>query len=403
MARAPPREPKHDKREIHCKYICLTYSKCDIEPNVMLEILKERLKNNRLKYILIAQEHHVEEGVHLHVYIELATRIRCGPEKFWVTVNEKTFTGHLREAFKKDGKVGEGRWGWIEYVRKEGFVIVEWGIAPVKPIKKKTKQEINKLMTSGKEQMLKLVDDGEISLRDFTRYVAGLRMYERLKHRVDKSTKWRNVTVKWFWGKTGTGKTSKAIDEAEEAGEEVWVSDGKQLDWFDEYDGQKYVIFDELRGDTCKWAHLLRLLDGNRIYVQIKGGWVPFCPTHIYITSPKPPEQVFVNHTTGQSWDSIDQLLRRISEIKDFNEEPYECKARRLLREAEEKEVMELAGLPMEEELADASRKHDKEQEVLHPIPLRLPSLTESSLINRMEDCSSLTDLELTPTWESDK
>jgi len=264
-------------------------------------------------------------------------------------------------------------------------------------------------MLKGTAEIVKLVDDGAIPMKDLPRWMIGKACYDNLQNKLLQKN-WRDVTVKWFWGPKGSGKTSKAMDEIDEMKLEYWISDGKQLDWFDNYDGEPCVVIDELRGDTCKWAYLLRLLDGYRMTVPIKGGFVAFKPTHIYITSFAPPERVFVNHTTDRVWDSLEQLLRRITEIRDFTDDPYECKAVKEKKEREEetkrkeqleldKEVQQMLG--MEEELTQAQREHDEDMLIAHPIPIRLPSLHES--LDHMVEDSSLTDLELTPTWESDK
>lgn len=118
--------------------------------------------------------------------------------------------------------------------------------------------------------------------------------------------------VKWFHGTTGTGKTRTAV---EEAGEDVWISNG-DLQWFDGYTGQRSVIIDDLRGDV-KFNFLLRLLDRYRLKVPIKGDFVNWEAEQIWITSPYKPEVLFAKQNNDVT-DNIDQLLRRINEIKEF-------------------------------------------------------------------------------------
>jgi hypothetical protein len=404
MPRAP-REPKADRRDFHRKCICLTYPRCPVEPEAMLDHFKELFKNKMIIYILIGQEHHDDEGLHLHCYIELDKKIRLNTLNFFdYKIGDIKYHPNVKEAFAKKGNVkGKGKWGWFEYIRKEGFKILEFGTAPIQPTVKKTTKEINAIIIKGGEQITTLVEEGDIPAKDFPRWYQGKLLYDRLKNKYSKEAQWRNVTVKWYWGDKGSGKTVKAVDEAADAGETAWISDGKDLEWFDDYDGEKYVILDELRKGTGKWPYLLRLLDGHRMNVAVKGGYAAFKATNIYITSSKPPERIFKNKE-GNIWDSFEQLMRRITEVKHFtSDDPYECNALRLEREAREREAQELVN-GMQEELAETQREHDKQLEVEHPIPIRLPTLSElSPVISHMEECSSLTDLELTPTWESDK
>ena len=104
-----------------------------------------------------------------------------------------------------------------------------------------------------------------------------------------------------------------------------------------------------------------------------------------------------MNHKSGETWDKIDQVLRRITVIRDFDEQPYNPSPDVSEEEANIAEAIN----HMEEELAEARNTHDNEVLVAHPIPVRLPSLHES--LDHMVEDSSLTDLELTPTWESNE
>lgn len=112
------------------------------------------------------------------------------------------------------------------------------------------------------------------------------------------------VTV--LYGKTGTGKSRKAREITTDA----YVWGPEQGQWFDGYEGQKDVIFEEFRGQL-PFGQMLRLLDRYDCKVQYKGGMIEFLGTNIVITSPKHPSMWYTDYAS----DKIDQLLRRISEI----------------------------------------------------------------------------------------
>lgn len=119
--------------------------------------------------------------------------------------------------------------------------------------------------------------------------------------------------VMWFYGPTGTGKTRTAF---EIAGDDVWVS-GKSLRWWDGYYGQKTVIIDDYREEFAKLPEMLRILDRYPYRVEVKGGSTWLQATTIIITTPKRPEFTF---SSGIKED-IQQLLRRITEIREFKNE----------------------------------------------------------------------------------
>ena len=87
-----------------------------------------------------------------------------------------------------------------------------------------------------------------------------------------------------YWGKTGTGKTRKAWTDG---GPESFVYAGVpgQPAWFDPYDGEETVIFDDFSGGLFPITYLLRLLDRYPMWVPIKGDHVQWIPKKIFITS----------------------------------------------------------------------------------------------------------------------
>lgn len=117
--------------------------------------------------------------------------------------------------------------------------------------------------------------------------------------------------VYWFYGKTGTGKTRKAIEETEDKND-IWIS-GRDLKFWDGYYGQKTVIIDDFRKDFCTMHELLRILDRYPYRVNTKGSSVMLNATKIYITTPHSPQDTYAGHD-----DRVDQLVRRITEIRHF-------------------------------------------------------------------------------------
>lgn len=130
--------------------------------------------------------------------------------------------------------------------------------------------------------------------------------------------------VRWFWGPTGTGKSKTAY---ELLGEDCYtcMSTAK---WFEGYDGHTEVLIDDMRKDFCKFHELLRLLDRYQMRIECKGGSRQFRATHIIITSCYSPQTLF------DTREDVQQLIRRIDEIKEFgHEEKYDWKADMMLDE----------------------------------------------------------------------
>lgn len=106
-----------------------------------------------------------------------------------------------------------------------------------------------------------------------------------------------------FWGRTGTGKSKRAW---EEAGLDAYSKDPRTKFW-DGYRGESNVVIDEFRG-SIDVSHLLRWLDRYPVRVEIKGSSTPLLCQRIWITSNLPVDQWFCCLDS----ETLDALKRRI-------------------------------------------------------------------------------------------
>lgn len=143
---------------------------------------------------------------------------------------------------------------------------------------------------------------------EFMKYNKGIGAFHMMKGCVKRDHN-QSVTVDWYYGRTGTGKSRKVHTENPEA----YVKCSGN-DWWDHYAGQKTVIFDDFRGDWFKFATLLNIIDRYATKVPFKGGICELSANHFLITSCKRPEELFCN-TKGEK---LDQLLRRITTITEL-------------------------------------------------------------------------------------
>lgn len=90
-----------------------------------------------------------------------------------------------------------------------------------------------------------------------------------------------------LWGKTGTGKTRRVWEFADF--DMLWVHPGDR--WFDGFDGQPAVLFDDFDGSWFKITYLLKLIDRYPFTVPVKGAYVNWAPKVIYFTSNLHPKE----------------------------------------------------------------------------------------------------------------
>lgn len=120
----------------------------------------------------------------------------------------------------------------------------------------------------------------------YVKYPRGIQALIAFKRRMDMPS-WRNVSVLVLQGRTGTGKTRKALEvlrkqflclQLQIAKEHcdgdmpyILTSSNSKSVWWDGYEGQKAVILDEFYGSWMKYSVLLRVLDGHPFRLEVKG------------------------------------------------------------------------------------------------------------------------------------
>lgn len=252
------------------------------------------LKSLEPKYHIIGNEVGENGTPHLQGYISFS--------------NAKTFTATkkiLGPRVHLEASKGTGYDNFV-YCSKQK-IEHEYGTRPEKTAqgKRNDMEQIHQAVQDG-TKIKQMCDEGLIGNYQQLKYAETLNKYYE-KRRTTKPT------VKWFYGATGTGKTKTAYEEMEGLTDidniYVAMDTGK---WWDGYDGQEYIIIDDMRGDFMKFHQLLKLLDRYAYRVETKGSTRQFLGIHIIITSAYPPNEMF------QTREDIQQLLRRIDEIRLF-------------------------------------------------------------------------------------
>lgn len=115
----------------------------------------------------------------------------------------------------------------------------------------------------------------------------GLSQYidSKQKHRSSKTV------VAVHWGPPGIGKTTRV---SQTAGRDVYWKDSDNS-WFEGYENQKHVVFDEFNGKWFTYSYLKRILDFTPIRVPIKGRSAKFNSKYIHITSNLDPSMWYNN------------------------------------------------------------------------------------------------------------
>lgn len=282
----------------------LTYPQCnDGNKEELLTFLKTKF-NDKIEYIVVCKEnHHETDGEHYHAYIKFNKR---------TVVNANNLI--YREVRPNIEKVTTTAYNAVKYVKKDGDFIEEGTCTDVKKL---TTQEKYKLIKE--KTYIEIFEMATLSLPELCKVKQIQRELIINDWPLDGS-KPRNVY--WFYGPTGTGKTREATRMMIELYGENWVSlTGTLRDFFDPYNGEKGVIFDDIRKGSIVWNTLLTITDRYRTSVNVKGSRIPWLAETIIFTSPEHFTGVFTTEKDGEraEWDGLEQFKRRIKEVKQFN------------------------------------------------------------------------------------
>lgn len=151
------------------------------------------------------------------------------------------------------------------------------------------------------EKIKKKVPMEEIADQHFSQWVVYNRSFEKYQKMLIKERNWE-TEVEIYWGPPGSGKTRKAVDENPGA---VFVE--YENGFFQGYNGEDVVIFDDFEGYEFSRKLSLRLTDRYPMKLNIKNGDINFCAKKIIFTSNSNPE-------TWICWNSA--FKRRVTKIQ---------------------------------------------------------------------------------------
>lgn len=124
---------------------------------------------------------------------------------------------------------------------------------------------------------------------------------------------WRELSVSYLWGDTGSGKTRSVMDKYGYSN--VYrVTD--YLHPFDGYNGQDIIIFEEFRS-SFRIQDILSYLDGYPLMLPARYSNRVACFTKVYLISNIPLGQQYPNVQNDEP-ESFNAFLRRIHNVYHF-------------------------------------------------------------------------------------
>lgn len=173
--------------------------------------------------------------------------------------------------------------------------------------------------------------ENDAHLETFAKYI---KMHDRIRTLYPTKRKREDdFKVILYVGEPGSGKTRKAHEDHPGLFE-VPISNGTL--WFDGYDGDEVVLFDDFLGAGSKMSldNTLKFFDRYVRKIPVKGGHAWYSPTTIIVTSNYHPRSWYKWTDREESWKA---LCRRFHEVWSFrlDQEPVQEDAQEYLTDRE--------------------------------------------------------------------
>lgn len=129
-------------------------------------------------------------------------------------------------------------------------------------------------------------------------------------------------TVTVCYGPPGSGKSRYIYDRFDLG--HIWSLPAGRDIWYDGYYGQPIALLDEFSGKASRLAlaQLLRILDRYPIRVPFKGGFIPFVPEQIYVTSNVHPSNWYDYSDRKYHFAALCRRITRVVWFKRLGDEP---------------------------------------------------------------------------------
>ncbi len=125
----------------------------------------------------------------------------------------------------------------------------------------------------------------------YVRWNKGLKALEAQLQRFGASAMREVVNCAVLWGPTDLGKSHAAFTLDSPADTFVVPIQNSGALWFDGYEGQRTLIFDDFDPKTVPYRTLLRVCDRYRLELPVKGGFVVGKWRNVVFTANDPPAQ----------------------------------------------------------------------------------------------------------------
>lgn len=273
------------------KGLFLTWPQCATSREEILS-RAQNLFGDNIKTYIIAQEKHQDGNLHIHAWFGLKSKVNYRKSDRIDLIGGKHGNYQVARSPKKV----------MEYcIKEDKNWLANFDVAAKIAAMTSKRKYIGTELIKNKRKLHEVVDDDPSVLYDLPQLKKAMAIYNNSKYAPVKG-EFREVEVIVLWGEAGTGKSKQANEEG------AYALASFKPEWWDGYDGHEVIHIEDYYGGL-PYTRFLRILDGYKIALPIKGGFMWSQYTKVYITSNKPPSEWY-------SFGMTDALKRRINRVE---------------------------------------------------------------------------------------
>lgn len=286
------------------------------EKEKILRILEAWEEEKEIEYFFIEHDEDIE-NIHYHIVIKYNSPTRFD------TIKNKFPHGNIENSKSVKNSIQ-----YLVHLNDPQKYQHDWSEVIT------NSKELNKYMLKSKisEELdinfyIDEISKGNIREFEYTSKIP-VEIYSKYYTRIEKAFKFyydnysidnnRNITVEFYHGNSGSGKTTYAKMKCVELNLSCCVSSSSN-DPMQDYKGEDVLILDDLRDENFKFDDILKILD-NHTNSTVKSRYrnKKFIGKKIIITSTIPLHEWYKNE---RKYEEIHQLRRRIKLLLNFENE----------------------------------------------------------------------------------